>query len=359
MATSPSRGKEDGPNTSGVNYSATVKKHGLVQRQSHGGGTLSIDLASSSLIYTSSRLCSGLPSLDAGRPPSGRPAIAHVHTLHGHEGRPKHLAKIAITTEPHSRVRSISCPPISISSAHNADLHVLPPTPPSKAAQMIELQPPQSQAYNVLGVKKCWQNIIILSDPDKFNAKTVEHAEREVRLGITKIDHTQLSRESASLILQRLHTKTDHQACQLAAQNLKMEDLSAQVAHWKSTAKQLNDKNKQLKTACDVLAAADKSRAELLQDVQELYEEKKKLQTQFQKADQRLANECEYAAQQLDAVTQKLSAATAQLHQTVSKQKLQEDDFQRDQTRAGSVEGGSAPPRRFGGPGVGLRRAGA
>jgi chromosome segregation ATPase len=236
---------------------------------------------------------------------------------------------MAITTEPHARVRSISCPPISIPPAQIADLHVLPPTPPSKAAQMIELQPPQSQAQNVLGLKKCWQNIIILSDPDKFNAKTVEHAEREVRLGITKIDHTQLSRESASLILQRLHQKTDHQASQLAAQNLKMEELSAQVAHWKSTAKQLNDKNKQLKTACDVLAAADKSRAELLQDVQELYEEKKKLQTQFQKTEQRLANEREYAAQQLEAATQKLSAATAQLHETERNQKLQEDDFQR------------------------------
>jgi hypothetical protein len=60
-------------------------------------------------------------------------------------------------------------------------------------------------------VTRSWENHFIRADPDRHSQAVVVEAERQAILGIVSTNPEMLSRESASLIMQRLSAKLLHQ----------------------------------------------------------------------------------------------------------------------------------------------------
>ena len=140
---------------------------------------------------------------------------------------------------------------------------------------------------------RSWENRFIRSDPDKYPHATVAEAERKATLGIVCTNPDTLSRESASLIMQRLNVKLIHQTERSAALAREIEGLQEERAHWKATAKSKHDhlksSQKRLKEAHNSLESAAGTRKELADALADMREKKGTLETKLAVAEKNLA----------------------------------------------------------------------
>lgn len=158
-----------------------------------------------------------------------------------------------------------------------------------------------TQAHTALLVTKSWQNHFILADPAKFHEGTVVDAEKRLRLGIVSDDPLHLSRQSASLIMQRLQMKLEEQMHQVSKDTAHIEFLSQQVTHWKSTASATHidrkSKQKQLKCANDQLAAVSQVQQELHKQLHLLKHDNTTLHTKLGCSQRQVTEELQRADQ--------------------------------------------------------------